>query len=63
MKKRVLVQRIRQDQVQCMSGRCDFFRNGVPSFADSTHIIVAAPPKFRAVFKPGLIRAFVATNQ
>jgi hypothetical protein len=46
-----------------MSERCDFFRDGVPSFADSTHIAVTALPKFRAVFKLGLRRAFVATNQ
>lgn len=54
---------IRPDRIQCKEGSCDYFRDGVPLFADSSHIAEAALPLFRPVFEPGLQQAFIRANR
>ncbi len=54
---------IRPDRIQCMEDRCDYFRVGVPLFADSSHIAEAALPLFRPEFEPALRHAFIRADQ
>jgi hypothetical protein len=54
---------IRPDRIQCRENRCDYFRDGRPLFADSSHIAEAALPLFRPVFEPGLRLAFIRADQ
>jgi hypothetical protein len=54
---------IRPDLIQCMKGRCDYFRDGAPLFADTSHIAETALPLFRPVSVPGLQEAFLLASQ
>jgi hypothetical protein len=45
---------IRPDRVQCVQGRCDFFRDNVPLFADSNHLAQSSLYLFRPVFGPAI---------
>ena len=54
---------IRPDRIQCKEGRCEYFRDGAPLFADSSHIAEAALPLFRPVFEPALRQAFILSTQ
>jgi peptidoglycan/LPS O-acetylase OafA/YrhL len=49
---------IRPEEIQCEVDKCDFFRDGLPLFADTDHIAQAALPFFRPVFEPALQKAF-----
>jgi hypothetical protein len=48
---------IRPDEVQCVDGKCDFFRDGTPLFADSDHLSQASLNVFRPVIEPALLRS------
>jgi hypothetical protein len=54
---------IRPDRIQCKEGRCEYFRDGAPLFADSSHIAEGALPLFRPVFEPALRQAFILSTQ
>lgn len=53
---------IRPDLIQCQENRCDYFRDGQPLFADTSHIAESALPLFRPAFEPGLREAFVRSG-
>jgi peptidoglycan/LPS O-acetylase OafA/YrhL len=46
---------IRPDQIQCANGKCDFFRDGVPLFADDTHLAQASLYLFRPEFESAIL--------
>lgn len=48
---------IRPDEIQCLGGRCDFFRDGVPLFADSDHLSQVSLNVFRPAIEPALSRS------
>jgi hypothetical protein len=54
---------IRPDLIQCQNDRCDYFRNGVPLFADTSHLAESALPLFRPVFEPGLRQALIRADR
>ncbi|UWZ86143.1 acyltransferase family protein [Occallatibacter riparius] len=49
---------IRPDEIQCQNGKCDFFRDGMPLFADDNHVTQDALPLFRPAFEPVLTQIF-----
>jgi peptidoglycan/LPS O-acetylase OafA/YrhL len=54
---------IRPDLIQCQEDKCDYFRNGVPLFADTSHIAESALPLFRPAFEPALREAFIRADR
>jgi peptidoglycan/LPS O-acetylase OafA/YrhL len=48
---------IRPDRIQCVDGKCDFFRNGVPLFADSDHLAQVSLDIFRPAFESALLNS------
>ena len=53
---------IRPDLIQCRDNKCDYFRNGQPLFADTSHIAESALPLFRPAFEPALREAFMRSD-
>ena len=54
---------IRPDLIQCQEDKCDYFRNGEPLFADTSHIAESALPLFRPAFEPALREAFIRADR
>jgi len=54
---------IRPDLIQCQEDRCDYFHNGEPLFADTSHLAESALPLFRPVFETGLRQAFIRADR
>jgi hypothetical protein len=53
---------IRPDLIQCRDNKCDYFRNGQPLFADTSHLAESALPLFRPAFEPALREAFMRSD-
>jgi hypothetical protein len=54
---------IRADKIQCNQGKCGYFHDGAPLFADDSHLAQDALPLFRGVFETALQNAFAHTSR